>query len=149
MVAGKAEILLVGTAVEHTLSLHRTGHEAMSLGRHLVSHIILQVVERVEHVPSLRVVNLEMQMRSLRRTCVPAGGYHLSFGHRAIGSLQPHIGRIALMLILPALHGSSYLRRESLQMTIDAGIASRVLHIDSIAKTIKADGHARDVTIGY
>ena len=61
---GKSDALLDGASSKNALTLLRIDHQGMSLRRLAVDEMMANEVEGVEHIPRLRVVNLEMQMRT-------------------------------------------------------------------------------------
>ena len=145
---GKSDALLDGASSKNALALLRIDHQGMSLRRLAVDEMMANEVERVEHIPRLRIVNLEMQMRSRRGTGVTADGNKLSFGNRKVGRSEMKLALSRLFLILLLAHHRLNERREFLQMAIDAGVALRMMHVDGIAKTHQTDGDHRHVAAG-
>ena len=64
LVGGKTDALLDATTGKHALALLRICHQGMALRRLGVLQMMAYEIERVEHLPRLRVVNLEMKMGS-------------------------------------------------------------------------------------
>ncbi len=144
----ECKALLVRLAAERALAVNRHRHYCICRGSGGVLDIFTDEIEWVEHIPCACVVNLKMKMR--RRACpsISANGYQLALGNGEISRTKLHICHILLVLILPFLHHCCYLRCESLQMAIDAGVAVGMSYIHGIAKARNAHRHPADISIG-
>ena len=70
----EAESLLAAAAVEDTFTLHGNSHEGMGLRCYGVSNDVCQECQRVAHSPSLRIVNLQVEMRTRGMSGIAADG---------------------------------------------------------------------------
>ena len=125
-------------AVHNALTCLWIYHQSPNPWRYSIIDIICQEVVGIEHIPSFRVVYLQVQMRSHAVSRVAAKRYQLSLRHRALQSGEIGIALTRLMLILVTAQRCLDARREGPQMAIHAGIAFRMGDIDGIAEAIES-----------
>ena len=127
--------LLVLTAIEHTLALHRHSHKGMGLWGYGVSNEMPQEHHRVAHRPRFSIVNFKVQMGACRMARIAADGYQVASMDGELRRWENHRQRI----VASAVQQGFVLRGKALQVAIDAGMSVRMSHVDSIAKAVLID----------
>ena len=78
LMTSNTEGLRLCAVVKHPFAHHRSSHQPMCLWRNGIIDIIVQEFVGVEHIPSLGIVNLEMEMRPSRVSRIAAQGDKLT-----------------------------------------------------------------------
>ncbi len=117
-------------------------------GHHAVRHPVNPLGHQIPR-PTLRIPNLEMEVRPARRPGISEKGDPLSFPHRKPLPLrmQVHPERPLGILLLP--HPPGNLRRKSVQMAVHRGLAVRMGHIQHMSVPRRRHPHPRHIPVSH
>ena len=141
----KTEGLLGGTSIEEPFAHHGNGHEGMGHWGYGVGNEMGQLEHGVAHDPSAGVVEFEMEMRARGIARIATDSYQVACTHGKLTWGKAHIEGVAPSLTLNLLLIDI---GKALQMTINAGQAIGMGHIDGIAETVLIDRDMTDIAVG-